>query len=178
MENKLNLGSGERYIKGFVNIDYCKNTNPDLILDIGKEKLPFEANSVDLIVTNHLLEHLTKKQGIFCLKECFRVLKKGGEFYIGIPDLAEIARIYTGVKDIELDFEKSDAWLIDAIFETQRDKTLIHKYGYTSKTIRKLLTEIGFKEKEQLLPLGEWVKFNDVPTILNRWGTYTGVWTK
>lgn len=54
-------------------------------LDIEKDKLPFEDESVDFIIANQILEH-TKE--IYCINhEIFRCLKKGGHFFFGTPNI-------------------------------------------------------------------------------------------
>ena len=44
---KLNLGSGNRKLPGWVNVDMDPTSNPDKVVDLNK-KFPFEDNSVDM----------------------------------------------------------------------------------------------------------------------------------
>lgn len=46
--------------------------------------LPFKDNSFDGIYISHVVEHL--KNPLYVLKECYRVLKKGGKIVIKTPD--------------------------------------------------------------------------------------------
>ena len=78
---KLNIGAGHTYIPGFINIDISERA--DLALDLNKESLPFENNSVDLVFSYHTLEHIEKY--LFALSEIYRVLKHGGVFLLGVP---------------------------------------------------------------------------------------------
>lgn len=80
-ETKLNLGASQTYIPGFINIDLSKKA--DISLDLGKDKLPFDDNSVDMIFSLHTLEHIPDY--LFCLSEIHRVLKHGGRFLVGLP---------------------------------------------------------------------------------------------
>lgn len=80
-EVKLNIGAGKSYIQGFINIDISPKA--DISLDLGKDKLPFEENSVDLIFSHHTLEHVPDY--LFALTEIHRVLKHGGRFLVGLP---------------------------------------------------------------------------------------------
>jgi len=81
-EVNINLGSGRLIIKGYINIDKTQiidgrgNKTVDILLDIEKEKLPFEDNSVDRIKVDNVLEHVDELE--FVLNECHRVLKKDG----------------------------------------------------------------------------------------------------
>lgn len=78
---KLNIGAGHTYIPGFYNIDISKNA--DISLDLGKDELPFENDSVDLVFSYHTLEHIPDY--LFALSEIHRVLKHGGIFLVGLP---------------------------------------------------------------------------------------------
>jgi len=78
---RLNIGAGHTYIPGFINIDI--SSKADITMDLGKEKLPFEDDSVDLIFSYHTLEHVPDY--LFVLSEIHRVLKHGGCFLVGLP---------------------------------------------------------------------------------------------
>lgn len=78
---KLNIGAGKSYIPGFVNIDISKKA--DITMDLGKERLPFDNDSVDLIFSYHTLEHIPNY--FFVLSEIHRTLKHGGCFLVGLP---------------------------------------------------------------------------------------------
>lgn len=55
-------------------------------LDIEKDKLPYENNFFDIIVANQILEHV--KEFFWINSEINRVLKPGGLYIIGVPNLA------------------------------------------------------------------------------------------
>jgi SAM-dependent methyltransferase len=79
---KLNIGSGFTRKKGFTNVDRLPCIDDkgvqftDVICDIGKERLPFENNSVNEIACYEVLEHLDDL--IFAMNEMWRVLKPEG----------------------------------------------------------------------------------------------------
>ena len=69
------------------NIDILMSKNIEsFTLDIEKDKLPFENNSLDVITVNQVLEHV--KEIFWILHEITRVLKVGGKLIIGVPNLA------------------------------------------------------------------------------------------
>ena len=78
---KLNLGASSTYIPGFVNIDISPKA--DIVLDLGKDRLPFADNSVEVVFSYHTLEHIPDY--LFALSEIFRVLKHGGRLLVGVP---------------------------------------------------------------------------------------------
>ena len=54
--------------------------------DVEHDRLPFQDESVDLIVANQVLEHV--KEVFWILHECSRVLRVGGSLVIGVPNIA------------------------------------------------------------------------------------------
>ncbi|MFM7602881.1 MAG: class I SAM-dependent methyltransferase [Pseudanabaena sp.] len=61
-----------------------KNIQP-LNLNIECESLPFEDETIDLVIANQVLEHT--KEIFWINHEVFRTLKIGGYFYIGVPNV-------------------------------------------------------------------------------------------
>lgn len=81
---KINLGAGNDKIEGFVSVDYDEKSNPDYCLNIEKDRLPFEDNTVEVVVAHHILEHLG--DGYFhALQELYRVCKHGAIIDIRVP---------------------------------------------------------------------------------------------
>ena len=78
---RINIDAGLATIPDFVNIDIAGKG--EMTLDIGKEKLPFDDNSVDLIFSYHALEHVPDY--LFAMSEIHRVLKHGGRLLVGLP---------------------------------------------------------------------------------------------
>lgn len=78
---KLNIGSGRQRVDGFTNIDMTQiidgnnNKTVDIVMNIEKEPLPYQDDSVDEILIDNVLEHLVDLR--FVMNECHRVLKKG-----------------------------------------------------------------------------------------------------
>lgn len=79
---KINLGSGEVSIEGFVNAD-CYGNNYKIYCDLNVKPYPFKDNSVDFILCNHVLEHV-REQELFW-SEIYRILKPGAKIMIAVP---------------------------------------------------------------------------------------------
>ena len=77
----LNLGAGDRLIPGAVNIDIYPPANE--IIDLSIFPWVWKSDSIDAIYMYHFLEHMPNSQE--ALKECHRILKKGGGLYINVP---------------------------------------------------------------------------------------------
>lgn len=101
----LNLGCGQHYSqeKIWTNLDFF-STSDAVIAHNLLAGIPFADDTFNLTYHSHVLEHFTKLDGIKFIKECYRVLKKGGIIRIAIPDLEKIVRTYletleSGLKD-------------------------------------------------------------------------------
>ncbi len=56
--------------------------------DIERDSLPFDNNSIDVIVMNQIMEHV--KDVFWILHEVSRVLQPNGYFIVGVPNLASL----------------------------------------------------------------------------------------
>ncbi len=82
---KLNLGCGNKKLNGFINIDGNNNVTPDLNINLGCEILPFKNDSVDYVLGDQFIEHLSQKEINFLLKELHRVCKNGAKIEFNSP---------------------------------------------------------------------------------------------
>jgi len=80
---KIDIGCGLNKRQGFIGIDKSSDVNADYVLDIEREKLPFDDSSVDEIYCGHLVEHLHNL--VPFMNECYRVLKDCGTITILAP---------------------------------------------------------------------------------------------
>lgn len=80
---QLNIGSGsDDHKPGWITVDL----NGAYITHDLRKKLPLQNSSVQKIYSSHFFEHLSYNDMRKVLKECYRVLKKGGEIYIVVPN--------------------------------------------------------------------------------------------
>lgn len=81
---KINIGSGYKRYPDYINIDSDIKCNPDYVVNLELDKLPFENNTVTHIIAHHVLEHIG--EGYFhLLKEIYRVSKHGAIVDIRVP---------------------------------------------------------------------------------------------
>lgn len=152
----LHLGSGSNVIKGWINYDITPLKGAKK-LDLRKG-LPHSDDSVDLIFSEHVIEHFTKKEGEELLHECYRVMKAGGGLRIGWPGLEKLIKAYLFksskyknhvIPHVEhINFHTWDELLSDSLFSWE------HRYAYTSNHLKQLLELIGFRNIKSK-------KFND-----------------
>lgn len=91
--NYLNLGCGATFHKDWTNVDFV-STGENVMAHNLLAGVPFEAGKFDVVYHSHVLEHFPKEKAILFIKECHRVLKKGGIIRVAIPDLERIAKNY------------------------------------------------------------------------------------
>ena len=94
---RINIGSGRKYMNGWLNIDINPDTSPDLVLDLAQPDLefPIDANSetlgdfrlkedsVDLIVADNVIEHIDNLTTF--MTNCLRLLREKGRMVIIVP---------------------------------------------------------------------------------------------
>ena len=122
---KLNLGSGEKEIEGYTNVDVIH----------GQEVFPlaFDSESVDEIRASHILEHFSFRETLNILKEWNRVLKVGGIIKIAVPDFDLITTQFLGHIMME-----------GYLFGGQIDRYDYHKALFTEGKLTQLLWNAGF----------------------------------
>ncbi len=144
----LSLGSGRAPIPGWINIDAVMPA--DVLLDL-RYGIPVAAGSIDLIYSEHLIEHLSLEDGIRLMAECRRVLKPRGRLRFATPDLADI------VRDYQSSWRRPDwvnwpeyAWVDSG---TRMLNTAVrhwgHLYLYDYPELERRLLEAGFRHVER-----------------------------
>lgn len=82
---KLDIGCGKSKKEGFIGIDRLKFDGVDIVLNVGREPLPFEAITVDEVHMSHFVEHLTREERCQLMNELSRVMKSGAKATIIVP---------------------------------------------------------------------------------------------
>lgn len=84
---RLDIGGGANPQPGFVNMDYRKLPEVDIVHNLEKFPWPLKDESVLVAVSSHVVEHINPAGGTFIkfMDEAWRVLKEGGEFLISCP---------------------------------------------------------------------------------------------
>lgn len=132
---KINIGCGQNYRKGFINVDAFDKSVADMTMSA--HHMEFEDNVADLVECSHVLEHLGAVRGIYAIAEFYRVLTPGGTLRIATPD---IATAFESFKERKSDDRK---YLMNWIYGLDTEG-MSHKYGYPEELLRDLLSEAGF----------------------------------
>jgi autotransporter strand-loop-strand O-heptosyltransferase len=132
---KLNIGSGNIKYPDYINIDKY-NDNADESFD--GDKLVYEDNSVEEILSEHMLEHISHRKVLDYLGEWHRVLKPYGVLKLNIPDFEWCVREW-------LNSDDKIGFPLHRLFGLQDVEGEIHLNGFTEETITKYLNDSGFK---------------------------------
>jgi predicted SAM-dependent methyltransferase len=179
---KINHGCGAVRPAGWINTDSSLNAHSQKIPLLGKlitsifgtvkydnspvrymdlnHKWNFKNNSVDIVYSSHLFEHLRLKSASLYLMESFRVLKPNGIIRIVVPDLYQLSKNYVEQFDNELYENPSEhyLWAINMHREGQYNESGIikrliaflqdyphqHKYMYDKKSLKLKFEKAGF----------------------------------
>lgn len=144
-ELKLHLGCGEKYLDGYINVDYppeehtVMNVKADLYQDI--RTLDYAENSVDEIRNHHIFEHFKRADALYLLAEWRRWLKPGGKLIIETPDFEESAKAY-----IFANTRKRKMEVGRHIFGSQEAGWAIHYDFWDKSKFKYVLKKFGFEK--------------------------------
>ncbi|HRC87254.1 MAG TPA: methyltransferase domain-containing protein [Thermoanaerobaculia bacterium] len=81
---KLHIGSGDKRLEGWVNIDLKPLPGVDVVADVTRG---LQFSDAEAVFAEHFLEHLRVDDAVRFLAECHRVLAPGGAVRISTPNL-------------------------------------------------------------------------------------------
>ena len=134
---KLHLGSGMRYIPGWVHVDAVDLPHIDVRHEVNRLPM-FPNGSASVIYCCHVLEHFYRSEARQTLLEWYRILKPGGLLRIAVPDFEAITEVYSKNKNLNevlgLLFGRQD-FLYNfhyTVFDYATLSTLLSNCGYTN----------------------------------------------
>jgi SAM-dependent methyltransferase len=160
--NYLNLGCGQIIQKGMINLDFFFNPNLDYAADL-RFPLKIESDSMDGIICEHTMEHLTYEQDDRLLAECYRIMKPGGTMRIILPDVSLFVKNYA--EGNQAWFDKWEQIMFKESKDPVRSKRRLatplsalsfvtQEYGHISAwdvpTLKFYMEKAGFKDVQQV----------------------------
>ncbi len=145
----LEIGSGNKPKEGYIHFDIRANVKADVVGDA--KKLPFKDAEFDKVYSRFFLEHLPRGEAKLAVKEMNRVLKKGGEIEIIVPDLAYFCKLF-----IEEKGQKKE-WALNKMYGFENYKEDHHYFGYDYETLLQTLKEAGFIEIKRTTEEGQYL---------------------
>jgi len=143
---RLNLGSGNNRVDGFISVDLY-DEEADVRADIAE--LPFDSNSVEEIVCYQVIEHVPYNKSNQMFEEMYRVLKPGGTAIVETPDIDYVceAILAEGLKDkwiYNLVGEYHRPWDKDRYADWEMNAASIHRNPWNEERLRRICEPIGF----------------------------------
>ncbi|MCZ8036836.1 MAG: methyltransferase domain-containing protein [Microcystis sp. LE17-20A] len=163
---KFHVGCGSIKLNEWINIDLEKiNEVTDIVWTVD-QGFPFaEKNSCSFIYNEHFLEHLSVKEAMIFLKDCYRVLVPNGVLRIAMPSLE-----YTINKYCSDNWQDQDwlTWKGHEFIKTRAEMINIafrwwgHKWLYDREELHRRLQEAGFEKIRDV----EW-GCSEIPELRN-----------
>jgi len=148
--NKLHIGCGDNYFdNNWLNVDLL-NVNPPnvnyLSLNV-LESFPFR--DIELIHSEHFIEHLTKEEGVAFTRNCYNSLKSGGVLRISTFDLDALVDNCHSMNDQWKESCETKRLNLDSAtrgeFLNMAFSSWGHKFAYNREDLEDIFRKGGFK---------------------------------
>ena len=144
---RLHLGCGNRYLSGYVNIDYPPDETTietdgrkvDIYSDI--MTLKYKNSSVSEVRSHHVFEHFDRPTALALLAVWNRWLVMGGQLRIEVPDIQKTFLSFL----FSFWSRRRRMVAIRHIFGSHEAHWAIHKEGWTKSTLIPALKAFGFE---------------------------------
>ncbi len=83
--DKANLGCGNDYRDGWLNVDVDPDTRSDVVYDLAETPWPWPDGAFDLVLLDNVYEHIPVADRPAVLKELHRVLSSTGKLTMRLP---------------------------------------------------------------------------------------------
>lgn len=181
---RLHVGCGSKYRKGWCNIDAYPGVDsdthrgslpvsPDIWADI--MNLPADDQSVDVIFSQHVVEHFYRHSAIQLFREFLRVLRPGGIVITEMPDLARILLLLRLLpvlpqypKSMGANRDMIRSQLYGAAWEANDAGYPYHKYVWERGEFCEALEGLGYRILLQTGATLSHVPFRDMAVICQK----------
>jgi predicted SAM-dependent methyltransferase len=149
---KLHIGCGDNELPGWLNTELCPRRS-QVFLDATR-RFPFPDGCIDIVYSEHMIEHVPWHGGQAMLRECFRVMKPGGLIRLVTPNLEFLTRLLqdpsTPMHQAYIQYSL-ETYRLDAqggaphVFNNFV-RAWGHQFIYDAETLRQLMADAGFTE--------------------------------
>ena len=157
---KLQIGSGPNHIPGWLETDIASSLDDIGYLD-ATQTFPMADGTFDYIFCEHMIEHISRQNGLLMLRECWRVLNPGGVLRIATPDLAVLLGLYQEGRDALAD--RYIEWITDRYLpdiEVYKAPFVInnafrnwgHQFLYDGEVLEMAMSQVGFVDIVRCAP--------------------------
>lgn len=146
---KLHLGCGQRYLEGYVNIDFPASSHTvqeKSIADVHADilALRYAPETIEEVRLHHVFEHFPRPIACALLANWYSWIKPQGLLHIEVPDFQRTAQV---MLNPFASFKKK-AVAERHIFGSHEAGWAGHLEGYTPETMKRMISCYGFKVNE------------------------------
>ena len=165
---RLHLGSGEKYLSGYWNIDFPQSEHSVVKVKADEYKdirtLDYPENSIEEVRNHHMFEHFPRAKALKLLAVWRRWLKPDGVLMIETPDFGRCAAAYFGAFSRKRKFElgrhmmgsQEANWAIHYDFwDKPKFKYVLKKFGFKNIVIKRY--ENALSQKYSSFPGSRWI---------------------
>lgn len=143
---KLHLGCGQRYLQGYINIDFPSTEHTVQKSSVADQHadilcLQYPAGTIGEVRLHHVFEHFSRPAACALLASWFSWLVTGGKIHIEVPDFYRNA---LAILNPAASF-RSRAVAERHIFGSQEAGWAYHYEGYTPYMLKQFVENYGFK---------------------------------
>jgi predicted SAM-dependent methyltransferase len=123
------------------------------------KRLPLRDESVDVLYSSYMLEHVDTHEAGEFFKKALRVLRPGGIIRIAVPDIRKLVEGYLASADADAFMQATYLCMPRPKSFAQRLRLLLvgfrnHQWMYDGKSLSSLLHRHGFV-KTEMMPVGQ-----------------------
>jgi hypothetical protein len=157
---KINLGCGDRYAEGWINVDWAGSPHrKDQEVDLTGE-LPWPKGSLQRIYAGHVLEHLTTNDCVALLTRLYACSAREATIMVVGPDLPTAYRMQEeGTLDVTID---------SLLYGAERWAGDRHLWESNALTVIDFLAEAGWSDIHDVA-LDEVAEFWPIADARPRW---------
>lgn len=143
---KLHLGCGQRYLDGYINIDFPLSEHSVQLESVADEhhditELHYQKNSIAEVRLHHVFEHFERPMACALVASWNSWLMENGTLHIEVPDFEKTAK--AALSRFKNTNQKKVA--IRHLFGSHEAEWAVHAEGYSRWLLGDLLETFGFK---------------------------------
>jgi predicted SAM-dependent methyltransferase len=143
---KLHLGCGQKYLEGYVNIDFPPSEHTVQNTSVADEyhnlyELTYKKEAINEVRLHHVFEHFERVVACAFVASWNSWMPIGGQLHIEVPDFETTFR-----KNFSLfNRNKYEGVGLRHIFGSQEASWAVHYEGYSEKRLTKIFKTFGFE---------------------------------
>lgn len=147
---KLHIGGGWTLFGGWLNTD-IETIHGVMWMD-ATQRFPFADEAFQYIYSEHMIEHVPYDKGAFMLRECYRVMRRGGAIRVITPDLSAILGLHS--RELSAEQERYMQWFCQTFVPDRPPSASSainamfrfwgHQFIYDEQTLTSAMRSAGF----------------------------------